>query len=496
MRSFTVYILIALLTPGVLVGQDRDPQAPDAVPIVESDTISTDEQPDDDRDGMRPYDEVIPADADSDEGVFAVHRVDEDFFFEIPLDVMDREFLLQTRITKTATGVGHGGERESMAVVRWERRGDRVLLRLVGHQNVAPDTLPIFEAVRNSNFEPILFAFDIETIPSDSSAVVIEVSEFFKADTPVIGLRSGRREEFGIRSLSRDRTFIESINSFPQNVEVRRTVTYTANDTPIQDVGGTLSMELGHSFLVLPDVLMEARQRDERVGYFSVRQNDFGTDAQRLVQRRIIQRWRLEPMDPDAYLRGELVEPVKPIVFYIDPATPEEWRPYLRQGVEDWREAFEQAGFRNAILARDPPTAEEDPEFRSGRCSILGHSVPRLGRRECQRPQLLRPPDRRDPGCAHPVAPQRPEPGQKLVLCADGSREPRGERGQLRGGSDGPAPPKCGLSRSGPHARTPPQHEGALSGPRGLAPDSLGLREWDVVLDHGLCALQLCSAAR
>ena len=352
-------LLLALLpgAPALQVPEQAEP------PTVTLDTLSTADPGEEGEDGMRPYREVIPEDAESDGGILTVHRVDGDYFFEIPDAVLGREFLLQTRITKAPTGTAYGGQRESMATVRWERREDRLLLRLAGHRNVAPDTLPIFEAVRASNFEPILFAFDVETVPPDSSALVIEVTDFFRADTPVIGLRPNRRESFGVRSFVRDRSFIESMRSFPENVEVRRTVTFGAGDTPAQDVGGALSFELGHSLLVLPEEPMAAREHDERVGYFSVRQNDFGSPEQRVAERTFIRRWRLEPSDPAAYLRGELVEPVRPIVFHIDPATPDEWRPYLKAGVGDWAEAFEQAGFRDAIVARDAPAPAEDPGF-------------------------------------------------------------------------------------------------------------------------------------
>ena len=364
MRSTSAFVILLLFLPVTAWAQDPAPPPPDGdTATVELDTISTDDQTEDEQEGMKPYEEVIPPSAVSDGGVFTVHRVNEDFFFEIPLGMMGREFLLQTRITRTPTNIGFGGQRESMAVVRWERRTKRVLLRLVGHRNVAADTLPIFEAVENSNFEPILFAFDVETQPADSASVVIDISDFFTTDAPIIGPRRSRREEYGIRALSRDRTFIESIKSFTENLEIRRTVTYAAGDAPAQAVGGAVSMELGHSLLLLPTDLLAPRLWDERVGYFSARQNDFGADEQRLIERRFIQRWRLEPTDPQAYQRGELVEPVKPIVFYIDPAAPAKWRPYLKQGIEDWQEAFEQAGFRNAILARDPPTPEEDPDF-------------------------------------------------------------------------------------------------------------------------------------
>ncbi len=356
--------LLLALGPGTLSGQVPDVPQPEPEPAtVLLDTLSTADPEEDDGEEMRAYHEVIPEDAESDEGVFTVHRVDDDFFFEIPTGILPRDFLLQTRITKAPTGTAYGGERESMATVRWERRGEQLLLRLVGYRNVAPDTLPIFEAVRASNFEPILFAFDVETMPADSSAVVIDVTDFFEADTPVIGLRSGRRESFGVRSYVRDRSFVESMRSFPDNVEVRRTVTFGAGDTPVQDVGGALSFELGHSLLVLPEEPMAPRERDERVGYFAVRQNDFGSREQRVAEREFIRRWRLEPSDPAAYLRGELVEPIRPIVFHIDPATPAEWRPYLKAGIEDWIGAFEAAGFRDAIVARDAPTPEVDPEF-------------------------------------------------------------------------------------------------------------------------------------
>jgi hypothetical protein len=351
-----------LALSGQVAAQTPDPQESDTIATT-PDTAAAEED-EEGRGPLRPFDEVIPVDAITDEGLFTVHQVDEDYFFEIPDEMLGRELLLQTTITRAPAGVAYGGERESMSVVRWERRGRQVLLRSVGYRNVASDTLPIYEAVRNSNFEPILFAFDVETVRSDSSSVVIDVSDFFTDDIPILGLGDDRREDFGIRGLSGDRTFVESIRSFATNLEVRRIVTYTAmGDNAPTGGGGALSMELGHSLLLLPEDPMEPRPWDERVGYFSVRQNDFGSEEQRLLERQFVRRWRLEPSDPEAYARGELVEPVEPIVFYIDPATPEVWRPYLRQGVEDWQIAFEAAGFRNAILARDPPNPEDDPEF-------------------------------------------------------------------------------------------------------------------------------------
>jgi len=313
--------------------------------------------------GMKPYGEVVPASAETDEGLFKVHTVGEDLLFEIPLDMLSREMLLQSRIAKTANGIGFGGEQTDFSVVAWERVGDRILLRRKGYENVADEGLPISRAVASSNFEPIIATFEIQSQTPDSSALVIEVTDLFTSDIPLLGLQKSRREQYGVRRVDPDRTFLLWTKSFPTNVEVRRVLTYEATDPPSDSPTNTISLELNHSMVLLPEEPMQPRLWDPRVGFFTVEQTDYGLDNQRAETRRFITRWRLEPADTAAFLRGELVEPVKPIVYYIDPATPEKWRPYLKQGVEDWQVAFEAAGFKNAILAKDPPTPEEDPEF-------------------------------------------------------------------------------------------------------------------------------------
>ena len=315
--------------------------------------------------GDRPdsYADVITDEAVTDEGLFDVHRIDDALYYEIPEDQFGREMLLLSRVSGTPDGAGYGGSKTNTSVVRWERKGDRVLLRLVSHENVADSTAPIARAVRNSNFEPIIHAFDIETMSPDSAGVVIEVTDLFTTDVPVLGLPSFRRQAFGVRRLDEDRTFIEWARSFPTNVEVRRVVTYEATEAPSNAATNTVTAEMHHSMLVLPEEPMQPRLCDPRVGFFDIELVDYGLDTQRATERCYITRWRLEPSDPEAYARGELVEPIEPIVYYIDPATPEKWRPWLKQGVEDWQVAFEAAGFRNAIVARDAPTPEEDPEW-------------------------------------------------------------------------------------------------------------------------------------
>lgn len=306
------------------------------------------------------YSDVITDEAITSEGLFNTHMIGMDLFYEIPLDMMDREMLLLSRVARTPDGAGYGGSKSNTSTVRWERSGDRVLLRLVSYDNFAGDSTTIAAAVRNSNFEPIIMAFDVEVMNDDSTAVVIDVTDLFTEDVTMLGLQKRRRSSYGVRRVDADRTYIVRANAFPRNVEVRRVLTYDATDAPSNGESNTLSMEMHHSMLILPDDPIEPRLCDERVGFFSTRQTDYGLDTQRAVETCYVTRWRLEPSDPAAYARGEVVDPVQPIVYYIDPATPEKWVPYLKQGVEDWQVAFEAAGFSNAIIAMDAP---DDPSW-------------------------------------------------------------------------------------------------------------------------------------
>ncbi|MGI9175724.1 MAG: zinc-dependent metalloprotease, partial [Rhodothermales bacterium] len=312
---------------------------------------------------FKPYDKVIEDDFETDDGLFAVHRDGEKLFYEIPDSLLDVEMLLVSRIARTADNIGYGGEKAGTQVVRWQRQGDQVLLRIVSYENVADEDEPIYEAVRNANFEPIIQAFDIEALAKDSAGVVIEVTDLFAEDVPVLGLQKSRRERYKVRSLDEDRSFIASAKSYPQNIEVRSVLTYEAQEPPSNAQTNAISLEMNHSMVLLPAEPMQPRLYDERVGYFSVEQTDYSLDEQKAAKRRYITRWRLEPSDTAAFRRGELVEPKKPIVYYIDPATPPKWRPYIKQGVADWNSAFEAAGFKNAIMAKDPPSVEEDSTF-------------------------------------------------------------------------------------------------------------------------------------
>ncbi len=312
----------------------------------------------------KPYAEVITSEATSDEGLFTVHQVDDKYYYEIPDSLFGREMLMVSRIAKTATNIGYGGEKFNEQVLVWEKKGNKVYVRVRSYQNIASDTTKaIYQAVKNSNLDPILAAFDVAALSKDSSGVVIDVTDMFTKDVKALGMPEGRRNQYKANRLDGDRTYIESIKSYPINIEARSVKTYLANNPPSNSDMGSITIEINNSMILLPKEPMMPRHFDQRVGWFTSSQVDYSLDAQKAKRTTYLDRWKLVPKDIEAYKRGELVEPVKPIVYYIDPATPKKWIPYLKQGVEDWQVAFEEAGFKNAIIAKEAPTPEEDPEW-------------------------------------------------------------------------------------------------------------------------------------
>ncbi|HJU42270.1 MAG TPA: zinc-dependent metalloprotease [Vicinamibacterales bacterium] len=318
----------------------------------------------------RAYDRVITKDAKSDEGIFTVHRIGDRLFYEIPKAMLDKDLLWVSQIARTTLGVGWGGQALGNRVVRWERRGNRVLLRNISYDVVADSRLPIARAVEAANHNTILMAFNIEAFGKDDASV-IEVTRLFTTDVPEFTARGRVRS----RNFDQNRSFVERAVSFPTNVEVEATHTYTTpidlqnQPAPGPPPGpappanavrpGSATVVMHYSMVLLPEKPMMPRLFDERVGYFTARQMDYGIDEHRSPERRYITRWRLEKKDPAA----ELSEPVKPIVYYVDPATPTKWVPYIKRGIESWQPAFEAAGFKTAIVAKEAPRAEEDPDW-------------------------------------------------------------------------------------------------------------------------------------
>lgn len=344
--------------PGTAAPTSASPRAANAGPASTSARAPS---------GPRPFREVVPERATSDDGLFIVHRTDDKILFEIPDSLFGADMLLISRIAGVPADMGgflSAGMSVQEQMVRWERRADQVLLRKVATQAVAEASLPIHLSVVSNNFAPILASFPVQALGEGRPTVVVDVTDFYRGDTPAIsGLTAAQRRTYQVRRLDPARSFVNWVRSFPLNVNVRHTQTFDAGAPPSDAEAATISLEMNQSLVLLPREPMMPRHADARVGYFTVSRVNYGLDEQKAATETFIRRWRLEPRDPAAYARGEVVEPVKPIVYYVDPATPERWRAAVKRGVENWQPVFEGAGFRNAIVALDPPTPEEDPEW-------------------------------------------------------------------------------------------------------------------------------------
>ncbi|MDO7137896.1 zinc-dependent metalloprotease [Algibacter lectus] len=314
---------------------------------------------------IQPYSKIVTKEAKTDIGLFKIHTIDDKYLYEIPDSLFDREMLMVTRIAKTASGLGFGGGKENTQVLRWQVKDKKVLLRVVSNNVVADKSLPIHEAVVNSNFEPILYAFPIKAFSKDSTTTVIDVTDLYKKDVNSLGLSVRNKKNYKVSRLDESKSYIESVKSYPLNIEARHVKTYYASNPPSNSSTGTISIEINNSMILLPKTPMKRRYFDKRVGWFTSSQTDYGLEAQKSKRLTYLDRWRLEVKDEDLekFKNGELVEPKKQIVYYIDRATPVKWRKYIKQGIEDWQTAFEAAGFKNAIIAKDPPSVEEDPEW-------------------------------------------------------------------------------------------------------------------------------------
>jgi hypothetical protein len=363
----TLVISVFLLAPrSGATSSPQDPATPPAGGAGQERPGRPDQQPE-----IKPYERVITKEAKSDEGVFTIHTVKEKVYYEIPKSELMKEFLWVSQIARTTLGVGYGGQAAGNRVVKWERKANRILLRSVSYDVVADPKLPVSRAVQAANNDTIIMAFNIEALGKDDSAV-IDISRLFTTEVTEFSARTRLRA----RGFDASRSFIEKTKSFPTNIEVEVSQTYTSPPDTTPGGGGfpqpqpapnpfaqgmragtNATVVMHYSMVKLPEKPMMPRLFDARVGYFTIRKVDYGIDEQRAPQRTYITRWRLEKKDPNA----ELSEPVKPIVYYVDPATPTKWVSWIKKGIEDWQPAFEAAGFKNAIIAREAPTKAEDP---------------------------------------------------------------------------------------------------------------------------------------
>jgi hypothetical protein len=362
MKRIHGFVLIPLCAISIVRAQDPPPDtpAPAATPAAATPPRpgappTTDPQP---------YEKVITADAKSKTGIFTVHVIKDKYYYEIPTKELNREFLWNTQIAKTTDGVGYGGQQLADRVVRWELNGNKVHLRSIQYDVVADPKSPIAQAVQAANNDAIIMTFPVAAFAKDG-APVVEVTRLFNTDVPEFSAR----QRLNATAVDASRSYIERVTAYPENIEAVTDMTYTraqlavgAPITPAQAGGmrpGSATIVLHHSMVKLPEKPMMPRAFDERVGFFNQGFLDYSRDEHRAPRVRYIARWRLEKKDPSAAVS----EPVKPIVYYIDAATPMKWREWVKKGIESWQGAFEAAGFKNAIIGKLAPNSDEDPDF-------------------------------------------------------------------------------------------------------------------------------------
>jgi hypothetical protein len=317
--------------------------------------------------GPRNYFNLLRNKSVSRKGLFTIHRANDNYYFEIPDSLLGRDLLVVGRIAQGAAGVksgytGYAGDQIGYKIVRFEKGpGHKLFLRRITYEDHAGDTSnAMYNAVVRSNLQPLVAAFGIGAYSPTGKSSVIEVTDYINGDNDIFFFNSGSRKSFKVGGLMRNMCYIKDMNAFPVNLEIRTIKTYTNSVT-----GEPFTLELNTSVVLLPKTPMRKRYADSRVGYFSEHYTDYNANPQGVKVVNYIKRYRLEPKpeDVEKYLKGELVEPIKPIVYYIDPATPKKWIPYLMQGIEDWQVAFEKAGFKNAIVARLAPSSSEKPNW-------------------------------------------------------------------------------------------------------------------------------------
>jgi len=302
--------------------------------------------------GPKPYEEVVTKEAVSQDGVFKVHRIDERILWEIPAKLLGREFLWQTEVAQVGSSNGlFPGTPAGVQVVRFERRGDKIYMRIVDHSMRADSDDEMKVGVAANTVEPIIAVYTV-LAESKEKSPVIDVTQLFMSDPQDFSVRA----VVGGAGVDPSRSYIDRVKAFPENIETRSNLTFSTGGRG----GASAATALVHySLVVLPETPMMGRLKDSRIGFFTTDYTAYGRPGYSAEAVRYINRFRLEKKDPSS----PLSEPKKPIVFYLAREVPTQWRTPMKKAVENWNVAFEQAGFKNAILCKDAPSVKEDPDW-------------------------------------------------------------------------------------------------------------------------------------
>ena len=321
-----------------------------------------------------PYHKVIKEGGSVREGLFTVRHIKDDWYLEVPDAMLGRMLLVVTRFTSVPQGFKmFSGEEVNRSAVYLEQYGEKTLFlrEYVQSQYAKPDDR-IAISLKQSTADPIVNKFEVIGRNPETKAQLINVTKWLKSDNKVTSFSSSDRTLLGIGGLQADLSFIDSIKTYPINLEIQTLRTYSMNagKTPASKTGSA-TLSLNTSIVLLPEEPMQPRYFDDRVGYFNNKITEFSDDQQTTSHESIVMRYRLEPKDPKAYKAGKLVEPKKQIVYYIDPATPKKWVKYLIAGINDWNKAFEAAGFKNAIVGKEWPANDTTMSVDDARFSMI-----------------------------------------------------------------------------------------------------------------------------
>ena len=390
-KSLQILFCFFLLTSAESFAQKKDKKNKKNAPPAAAEVKKPDAKKE-----PKPYKKVIDSTAVTQKGLIDVHKVADKYLFEISDALIGKEIMTITRYSKTPAGGGiFGGEEINRQVVRFEKgMNNTIILRSITYVIMTPDeNKPITKSVKNSSADPIIGIYDILAYKKDESgkeniASVIDMTAAFDSDLQTFSLNSINKQLLSIQAFQKDKSFIQFIKSFPINTEIRTTKTFTTvapqisrnptpkigTDFPAALDAGVVTMELNTSFILLPENPMRKRTFDKRVGYFANGYDVFEEDSQKAETDIFAVRWRLEPKnaeDAEKQKRGELIEPKKPIVYYLDPATPDKWKPFIKQGIDDWQVAFEFAGWKNAIRGEYWPENDPTMSLEDARFSVL-----------------------------------------------------------------------------------------------------------------------------
>ena len=377
MKLKIVFIGMLGLCSSTLLAQPKKDKQPD----VKVDTVKK---------AASPLSNIITKSTESKKGLISIHKTGDKYYFEIPDSILKRELLVTNWLVKVPGGSPKfGGEIMGQKVICFEKGfNNKLMLRVVDVLTKSDSSNAISKAVDNSNINPIATLYDIKARGEGEKSSIIDATDFLQKENSFTMTGPEVKSRLGLSSPAADRSWVKSVAAYPINVELRMVRTYAASGAPQKGPGnrdipateaariaGAVTLEVSTSILLMPEKPMMGRHFDMRVGYFADRAGyiQISDDQQQIDPKTFIVRYRLEPKaeDMEKYKRGELVEPKEQIVYYIDPATPKQWRPYLIAGINDWNVAFEAAGFKNAIVGKEWPENDTTMSLEDKRYKVL-----------------------------------------------------------------------------------------------------------------------------